>query len=93
MKVITANRLADGRVVYRCKNGGWTETLTKAEQFTDDAGADAALAEAAFDHLTVVGPYLIDVEEQKPSGQKIVRERIRETGPSAGSLHTGLVEV
>ena len=91
MKVITANRLADGRVVYRCPNGAWTEALDGAALFEEDAAEDA-LAEAAFDHLTVVGPYLIDVADKSPTGREIVRESIRRAGPSAGSLHTGLAQ-
>jgi hypothetical protein len=91
MKAITANRLSDGRVVYRCASGAWTETLDEATLF-DDAAAEDALAETAFEHLQVVGPYLIEVEERVPAGREEVRERIRLKGPSAGSLHTGLAE-
>jgi len=89
MKVITANRLADGRVVYRCPNGAWTEALDEAALF-EGADAEDALAEAAFDYLTVVGPYLVDVADKTPTGREEVRENIRLKGPSAGSLHTGL---
>jgi len=89
MKAITANRLADGRVVYRCPNGAWTESLTDAALFSD-AAAEVALAEAAFEHLLVVGAYLIDVADKAPVGREEVRENIRQSGPSAGSLHTGL---
>jgi len=89
MKAITANRLADGRVVYRSQSGAWTEALSEAAQFEDGAAEDA-LAEAISDQLLVVGPYLIDVAEKAPAGREEVREKIRLKGPSAGSLHTGL---
>jgi len=91
MKAITANRLTDGRVVYRCRNGAWTEALGEARLFAGEAEGQVALAEAAFDHLTVVDPYFIDVDDASPAGQKAVRESIRHGGPSAGSLHTGLL--
>lgn len=90
MKAITANRLADGRVVYRAPEGAWVETIEGAALFEDDAAAAPALAEAAFEYLVVVGAYLIDADGRVPSGHKHVREEIRRAGPSAGSLHTGL---
>lgn len=92
MKAITANSLTDGRVVYRCPNGAWTETLADAALF-DDVAAEVALAEAAFEFLQVVGAYLIDVTDKAPAGREEVRENIRLMGPSAGSLHTGLAHV
>ena len=88
MKAITANRLEDGRVVYRNVAGQWTEALSTAAEFEDGAAADAALIDAEKDEHVIVGPYLMDVEENTPSGRKTIRETIRLAGPSAGSLHT-----
>lgn len=91
MKVITANRLTDGRVVYFTERHTWSERPDDAVRLSD-VYADDALAVAVKDVLTVVGPYLIEVDEDapgfKPAGRKHVREHIRETGPSAGSTHT-----
>ena len=84
MKVITANRLTDGRVVYRRKDGDWGYDIEAAELFTDD-DAKEALESALSEERSVVGPYLIDVEAREPTGQKRLRETIRLTGPSAGS--------
>ena len=37
MKAITANRLEDGRVVYRDAKGGWTQHFEDAARYSDDA--------------------------------------------------------
>lgn len=91
MRVITANRLTDGKVVYRTPAGAWTESPDAAARL-DEAGADAALVAALRDILSVVGPYSIEVDAQAPefipAGRKHVRETIRLSGPSAGSTHT-----
>lgn len=91
MKVITANRLTDGKVVYRTPAGAWTDNPEDAARL-DEAGADAALEAALRDILTVVGPYAIEVDAHAPdfvpAGRKHVRETIRLSGPSAGSTHT-----
>lgn len=86
MKAITANRLTDGRVIYRAANGQWVSDITQAEQL-DDTVADARLAEAEAEAGIAVGPYLIDIEASRPGGQKWRRETIRLTGPTTGSTH------
>ncbi len=88
MKTITANRLTDGRVVYRTIDEGWSENATQALRLTPE-NAETALASALEDQLIVVDPYLIDITgdvgDFTPTGRKHVREAIRLTGPSAGS--------
>jgi len=84
MKTVTANRLTDGRVVYRREDGAWSPDIEDAALLTD-AEADAALDAALRDILSVVGPYLIEIEDGAPVGRKRVREAIRLSGPSAGS--------
>lgn len=88
MKVITANRLTDGKVVYRTSDGAWSEDPANAQRL-DDAAAQEALEAALRDVLTVVGPYPMEVDAQaqafKPSGRKHLREAIRRAGPTAGS--------
>lgn len=89
MKAVTANRLTDGRVVYRTPDKGWSADPQAALRLDEDS-ADAVLDEALRDILSVVGPYLIEVSDAagfEPAGRKRVRETIRETGPSAGSTH------
>ena len=41
MKALTANRLADGEVVFWA-NGDWVERFARAEIFADDPIAEAA---------------------------------------------------
>lgn len=85
MRAITANRLTDGHVVYRRADGIWTPSLIEAERFADDRAAEPALDAALRDILTVVGPYLIELDGERPGGRKQVREAIRLTGPTTGT--------
>ena len=91
MKAVTANRLTDGKVVYLTGAGGWSEAARDARRL-DEAETEAALEAALRDILTVVGPYLIEIDAEAqdfaPAGRKRVRETIRLSGPSAGSTHT-----
>ena len=83
-KVVTANRLTDGAVVYRLTNGAYTEDLQAAEVVEGDA-AIAALAAAQADETAGVGPYLMDVDTSHgvtPDGRGQLRETIREAGPT-----------
>lgn len=86
MKAITANRLTDGRVIYRTAEGQWSGDIAEAERL-DEATAEVRLAEAEAEFSIAVGPYLIDLEEDRPGGQKWRRETIRLTGPTAGTTH------
>ncbi|MBR9825206.1 MAG: DUF2849 domain-containing protein [Alphaproteobacteria bacterium] len=86
MKAITANRLTDGRVIYRTEQGHWTPHLAEAARYpADDAGTALALAEGEFG--VAVGPYLIDLDDAGPAGQKWRRESIRLAGPTTGTTH------
>ena len=95
MKVITANRLTDGRVVYFTAKYDWSENPEAAVRLSD-VFAEDTLALASRDALVVVGPYLVEVEGGVdvfiPAGRKHVREAIRRSGPSAGSTRA-LAEV
>ncbi len=84
MRVLTANALLDGAVVYRAWTGGWTHDLSLAERF-DEADADVALAAAVARPDEVVGPYLISVGEAGPDGRDRGKERIRAKGPTVGN--------
>lgn len=83
MKVLTANDLRDGSVVYRSWTGGWTHDLALAERF-DETDAPAALAAAQARADQVVGPYLVSVGAQGPDGRDRNKERIRSAGPTVG---------
>ena len=82
MKAVTANRLTDGAVVYLDGAKAWTESLTEAALFEDEA-ADAVLTDAEVRETEIVGAYLIDAEPGGvASGQKHLRESIRAAGPT-----------
>ena len=87
MQIVTANRLTDGRVVFREADGRWGRTLAAAA-LLDAAAVAEALAAAARDvaERLVVEPYAIDVVTTAAGPQpKTMRERIRATGPGSGS--------
>lgn len=87
MKIITANRLSDGRVIYADANGAPVESLSLAGVFEPEA-AEVVLAGAAANPAVFVNPYLIEVAGHTPSGRDRLKETIRSTGPTVGnSLH------
>lgn len=82
--VVTANRTADGAVVYRTTDGQWSIDLGVAAVVTTARDAGALLAAAVADDLTVVGPYVAPVT-LGPDGRARpgnLRERIRLGGPT-----------
>ena len=82
--VITANRLRDGAVIYRTRQGNWATELNAALVVTDALEASALLAEAAAEGVLVVGAYPAPVEIT-PGGDILpgnLRERIRSSGPT-----------
>lgn len=85
LKVVTANRLMTGEVVYRLADGAWTDDLDQAEVVEADA-AMAALSAASADEGAIVGPYLMDVAAAaariEPIGRGRLRESIRFFGPT-----------
>lgn len=84
MKAITANRLTDGRVIYRTLEGQWSVDISDAQHMNDNQ-ADTILPVAETEYAIAVGPYLIDIGEAGPGGKKWRREGIRLDGPSTGS--------
>ena len=81
-KVVTANHLLKGDVIYQTATG-WTRNLRDAEILTDEADADLRLIEASQQTSEVVGAYLADVavEGEAPVPTHF-REDFRATGPS-----------
>ncbi len=82
-KVITANALIEGDVIYLAEDGAWTRELTHAALLTDEADADLRLLEAQQKPGEAVGPYLADAEAG-PFGPEPThfREEFRAVGPS-----------
>ncbi len=83
MKLLTANRLSDGVVLWYV-NDGWVEDAAQAARF-DDAEAEALQKQWAARETEVVAPYLIPLT---PDGQPVQREHVREfvraNGPTIG---------
>lgn len=82
MKALTANRLADGEVVF-WNRGAWRERFDEAEVFADDAAAAQAESEALRQFTLSVDPYLIDIAPVEGGLAPIsYRERLRALGPT-----------
>lgn len=87
MQIVTANRLTDGRVVFRTANGQWSDSLAAAA-LLEPTAAGAAVAESAADVAArrIVEPYAVDVTVTAVGPvPRTVRERIRAGGPTAGT--------
>jgi hypothetical protein len=85
-KVVTANDLRDGTVVFLAADGGWTHDVASARVLEDGGGLDAAMAHARAEAEAriVVEPYPIDVTVAAgvPVPERL-RERIRaDRGPT-----------
>jgi len=84
-KLVTANRLTDGAVVYFDAAGGWSLNFADAATVAGDAAAEALLERAApaVEARLIVEPYLMEVAVgaagRRPTRE---RERIRATGPT-----------
>ena len=80
-KVVTANHLLKGDVIYQTADG-WTRDLAQAEVLTDEADADLRLIDAA-QQGDVVGAYLaeVDLSDGTPKPAHF-REDFRARGPS-----------
>lgn len=84
-KVMTANLLRRGEVVYLTAAADWSPWLDEATiaRERDEWARLEALAEAAVAARKVVGPYLMEVAEE--AGRPIAlgtREKIRAKGPT-----------
>ena len=82
-KVVTANHLLDGDVVYLSAEDAWVRKLSQAEGIDDEAVAQLRLLHAQSQPNVVVGAYLADVKEGETGAEPVhFREEFRRTGPS-----------
>ncbi len=82
-KVVTANDLLEGDVVYLAADDTWVRDLQDAEIIEDEAIADLRLLDASAQSDVVVGVYLIDVIRDEAGLQTThFREEFRTKGPS-----------
>jgi Protein of unknown function (DUF2849) len=88
--VVTANRLRDGKVLYRAVNEGWTTRLEAAAVVTTTEAARELLTAAAREDADAIDPYAAPVAIRdgriEPGN---LRERIRATGPTFALPATG----
>jgi hypothetical protein len=82
-KVVTANDLRLGDVIYLTADDIWTRDHHAAELIEDEAHSQMRLLFAAAQKLTIVGAYLADAKPG-PNGPEPVhfREVFRTRGPS-----------
>jgi len=82
-KVVTANDLRLGDVVYLTADDRWTPHHHQAELITDQAHAQLRLLHGAAQRLHIVGAYLADAKSG-PNGPEPThfREAFRTRGPS-----------
>jgi len=82
-KVVTANALIEGDVVWLTEDDRWTRTMSEAELIDDEAHAEIRLLDAQRQANIVVGAYLADARagEEGPEPTHF-REAFRTRGPS-----------
>ncbi|WP_306141158.1 DUF2849 domain-containing protein [Roseibium sp. MMSF_3412] len=85
MKVITANRLLNGDVVWLGESGNWVERVTLARTFEgkDQVAEGLSIGQQAEKNQEVVGVYEMDVTLEDGVLVPVrLRERIRAAGPT-----------
>jgi hypothetical protein len=82
-KVVTANALLEGDVIYLAADDRWVRRLDEAEIITDEAIAQIRLLDAQARASEAVGVYLADMAPSEDGPQPThFREEFRATGPS-----------
>ncbi|PIV73708.1 MAG: DUF2849 domain-containing protein [Rhodobacteraceae bacterium CG17_big_fil_post_rev_8_21_14_2_50_65_11] len=82
-KVVTANHLLDGDVIYQTADDRWSRHHAEAELITDEAHATIRLLDAERQVDTVVGAYLADARPGTHGPEPVhFREVFRTRGPS-----------
>ncbi len=84
-KVITANLLTTGHVVFLGTDGAWVDAVDKAAAFADAKAAEAGMAQAQWDldRAVIVDPFLVTqgpVADGRPGMS--LRDTIRAYGPT-----------
>lgn len=82
-KVVTANALIEGDVVYLTADDRWTRDHAEAELLEDEAHAQLRLLKAGHQRDIVVGAYLADARRGARGPEPVhFREAFRTRGPS-----------
>ncbi|MEP4032760.1 DUF2849 domain-containing protein [Roseibium polysiphoniae] len=85
MKVVTANRLLDGEVVWQGADGAWVELLSLAHvlEGKDEVAKAMELATQSIADREVVEAYAMDVTQDEGRIVPVrLREMIRAAGPT-----------
>ncbi len=82
-KVVTANALIEGDVIWLTEDDRWTRDISEAELIEDEAHAQLRLLHAESQPGQIVGAYLADAKPG-PNGPEPThfREAFRTRGPS-----------
>ncbi len=82
-KVVTANALVEGDVVWLTADDRWTRDMAEAELIEDEAHAAIRLLDAQSQPRIVVGAYLADARRGARGPEPVhFREAFRTRGPS-----------
>ena len=84
-KVVTANTLATGKVVFQGSDGAWVEAIAEARRYDDAAAAEEGLAKATVDveRAVVVEPFMVEAGAAEGGRPKMtLRDTIRAYGPT-----------
>lgn len=82
-KVVTANDLRLGDVVYQTADDRWTRHHQEAELIEDEAHAQLRLLDASAQRNVIVGAYLADARQGTHGPEPVhFREAFRTRGPS-----------
>jgi hypothetical protein len=82
-KIVTANALLEGDVVYLTADDRWSRRIEDAELIEDEAHAQIRLIDAQAQTGTVVGVYLADAVRGAKGPEPVhFREVFRTRGPS-----------
>ena len=82
-KIVTANALLEGDVVYLTEDDRWSRRHTEAELIEDEAHATIRLLDAERQGDVIVGAYLADARSGREGPEPVhFREAFRSRGPS-----------
>jgi len=84
-RILTANLLSDGHVVYMDANGEWSNWIDSGQIVKTDGAAEKLVDAADLDVAdgVIIGPYLIEVVRVADTISPVeYREHLRANGPS-----------
>jgi hypothetical protein len=84
-RILSANRLRDGVIVYLGPHGDWVSHIGDATLLTSEAASEAALAKAkqALAANLIIDPLMVDItEDDEGRRATTLRNAIRAAGPT-----------